>query len=630
MPPSQPDRFQHRDAREIDPKSKSMANLRMEQPYDPRDPHQVMKPAASVGALQNSGQPLHDYYNQGDRRNDPRGHDYENHQNLDSKMQKGPPPIDPTRNERGYPQNTIDRQPTSSRNSNASYRDERPHSAYFGQQPDRQDPRIERPHSMEINANKVHEWQQKYGMDPVQNSPHNQSFEHRDQNYMNTRPPYNAQQQGGYVNQGDIPKLNANNESYQPNFYENTVPRQNDNSPAFQQLRGPGNEFDPMSRSLPNVTKPQVAPKPSAQKMPQVDIPKVEVDNRQTQPHFFDPRLQTADQRSPRVSQPNFITSIPSIPTNTNYTDPHHPPISRPVKKSSPGRDMYHPHRSPELPPPPQDVPPELPPLPAMEDLSDETPPLPPPPPLQEYPNPNDPPYVNHGDTRMNFNGPQPYHPFNQQHQQPNTVTERRHDNPPRNVGVTQPQRQQPPINKVPVSISQPHQRFQTNHDYQNITYENKNQNRSFDSLHHQQSPNHSTYEQYDSRAQTLPPNLNIAAGLQQNQIQQNQMLLQQGKVRVVQEMHERTKDGKLVPSSPWDREEQDKQEKLKEEDIIRTRNEEIAFLESQSYLSPQEKERLNKLRIKQEFQRRVDEVASRGEDDDDSDTEMTNSAHVS
>jgi hypothetical protein len=46
-----------------------------------------------------------------------------------------------------------------------------------------------------------------------------------------------------------------------------------------------------------------------------------------------------------------------------------------------------------------------------------------------------------------------------------------------------------------------------------------------------QQSPNHSTCEQYDSRVQTLPTNVNIAAGLQQNQIQQNQMLLQQGKV---------------------------------------------------------------------------------------------------
>jgi hypothetical protein len=67
----------------------------------------------------------------------------------------------PGRNERGHPQNTLDRQPPSSRNSNSSYRDERPHSAYFGQQSDRQDPRIERPHSMEINANKVHEWQQK-------------------------------------------------------------------------------------------------------------------------------------------------------------------------------------------------------------------------------------------------------------------------------------------------------------------------------------------------------------------------------------------------------------------------------------------------------------------------------------
>ncbi|VDI80939.1 afadin, partial [Mytilus galloprovincialis] len=611
MPPSQPDRFQQRVPREIDPKSKSMANLHMEQPYDPRDPHQMMRPAASVGALQNAGQPINDYYNQGDRRNDPRGHDYENHQNLDARLQKGP--IDPTRNERNFPQNTIERQPPSSRTSNSSYRDERPQSAYFGQQPERHDSRTDRPHSMEINANKVHEWQQKYGMDPGQNSPHNQSFEHRDPNYMNTRPPTAA----GYVNQGDIPKLNANNESYQPNFYENTVPRQNDNSPAFHQLQGPGSQFD-KSKSLPNVNKPHVAPKPMPQKMPQVDIPKVEVDNRQSQPHFFDPRLQATDQRSPRTSQPNFSPSMTGLPTS--YAEAHSP-MSRPIKKISPGREMYNTHRSPELPPPPQDIPPELPPPPAMDDLSEELPPLPPPP-AQEYPGHGDPQYINQGDARVNLNGPQPYHHPSFNPHQPTHMFQPpgRQDNPQRNVGITQPQRQQPTKGLV----SQQPQRFQTNHDYQNITYDNKNQNRSFDSPH-QQSPNHVGYEQYDHRAQTLPGNM---GSLQQNMIQQNQMLIQQGKVRIVQEMQDRTKDGKVGPSSPWDREEQEKQEKIKEEEVIRSRNEEIAFLEAKSYLSPQEQDRLRKLRFEQEFQRRVEEVASREDDDDDSDTEMTRTSH--
>ncbi|XP_071137644.1 afadin-like isoform X5 [Mytilus edulis] len=613
MPPSQPDRFQQRVPREIDPKSKSMANLHMEQPYDPRDPHQMMRPAASVGALQNAGQPINDYYNQGDRRNDPRGHDYENHQNLDARLQKGP--IDPTRNERNFPQNTIERQPPSSRTSNSSYRDERPQSAYFGQQPEHHDSRTDRPHSMEINANKVHEWQQKYGMDPGQNSPHNQSFEHRDPNYMNTRPP--TAQLAGYVNQGDIPKLNANNESYQPNFYENTVPRQNDNSPAFHQLQGPGSQFD-KSKSLPNVNKPHVAPKPMPQKMPQVDIPKVEVDNRQSQPHFFDPRLQATDQRSPRTSQPNFSPSMTGLPTS--YAEAHSP-MSRPIKKISPGREMYNTHRSPELPPPPQDIPPELPPPPAMDDLSEELPPLPPPP-AQEYPGHGDPQYINQGDARVNLNGPQPYHHPSFNPHQPTHMFQPpgRQDNPQRNVGITQPQRQQPTKGLV----SQQPQRFQTNHDYQNITYDNKNQNRSFDSPH-QQSPNHVGYEQYDHRAQTLPGNM---GSLQQNMIQQNQMLIQQGKVRIVQEMQDRTKDGKVGPSSPWDREEQEKQEKIKEEEVIRSRNEEIAFLEAKSYLSPQEQDRLRKLRFEQEFQRRVEEVASREDDDDDSDTEMTRTSH--
>ena len=51
-----------------------------------------------------------------------------------------------------------------------------------------------------------------------------------------------------------------------------------------------------------------------------------------------------------------------------------------------------------------------------------------------------------------------------------------------------------------------------------------------------------------------------------------------------------------------------------------RLREMEIADLESRPQLSHQEQERLRKLRLDQEFQRRLQEVEGKGEDDDDSD----------
>ena len=56
----------------------------------------------------------------------------------------------------------------------------------------------------------------------------------------------------------------------------------------------------------------------------------------------------------------------------------------------------------------------------------------------------------------------------------------------------------------------------------------------------------------------------------------------------------------------------------------------EVNELERKPYLTPEEQDRLSKLRLEQEFQRRVQEMESKGEDGDDSDTDITERASVS
>lgn len=58
-------------------------------------------------------------------------------------------------------------------------------------------------------------------------------------------------------------------------------------------------------------------------------------------------------------------------------------------------------------------------------------------------------------------------------------------------------------------------------------------------------------------------------------------------------------------------------------------REQEIHDLESRPYLSPQEQDRLKKLRLEQEFQRRVQECSNRDDEDEDSDNDITSRTQV-
>lgn len=629
QPPHPAHRQPHpRDPREHDNKSKSMANLHMDNSFDHRDPphHQHnMRPAASVGALQQPNAPFQEYFNQ--RPNDPRGNDYENHPSMDPRIPRNQQ--EAMRNQ-GYhdvnhnippghmvkPQlrDTIEQGSPSSRHSGSSGRDERPQSAYYGGHPPQPDfGREERPKSMEVNLGKIQEMQQRYGhpQHSPHQSPHERSFDsERDPNYynMNMRAQQQQQQQqqqmqSGYVNQSDIPRYTANNESRQLNFYENTSPRQNDPSPAFHQLKGPDQAQNDGKRPPPKMPKPSVAPKPNGPKVTPADIPRVEVDNRHTQSHFFDPKIQQhPEQRSPKVpsSQPNYPQGR-GMPPHSFQHDPR--TGSLPRGKFTPPRDgNYHPqtHQSPELPPPPQEIPPELPPPPAPEDIPEELPPLPPPP-ANDYS--LDPQYANSADPRFGSSGGfQQQARFNQPQQRVLPQQQR-------NMGYVEPQQQ---FMQPPHSATLPNRYQQPNNDYQNIF--NEKQNRSFESsLQH--PPNQNVYESYDPKSR--PP------------MKADPQVSKHRLISEVSELAQKAqKDGGPLVS-PWDREEQEKLNKVREEEMGRLREQEIHELESRPYLSPQEQDRLKKLRLEQEFQRRVQECSNRDDEDEDSDNDITSRTQV-
>lgn len=616
----------HRDPREQENKSKSMANLHMDNSFDHRDPpHHThnMRPAASVGALQHPNAPFQEYYNQG--RNDPRGNDYENHPSVDPRIPRNQQ--DPMRNH-GYhdvnhnvppghlvkPQlrESVEQGSPSSRHSGSSGRDERPQSAYFAHHPQPDFGREERPKSMEVNLGKMQEMQQRYGQpqhSPHQ-SPHERSFDsERDPNYynMNMRAQQQQQQQqmqSGYVNQSDIPRYTANNESRQLNFYENTSPRQNEPSPAFHQLKASEPGHSEGKRPPPTMPKPSVAPKPNGPKVTPADIPRVEVDNRHTQSHFFEPKIQQQpEQRSPKVpsSQSAYIPGRGVVPHSTGFQ--HDPRTnSLPRGKFTPPRDSnYHPqtHQSPELPPPPQETPPELPPPPAPEDLPEELPPLPPPP-ANDYS--LDPQYANSADPRFgSAGGFQQQGRFNQPQQRVLPQQQR-------NMGYVEPQQQ---FMQPPHSATLPNRFQQPSNDYQNIF--NEKQNRSFESSM-QHPTNQNVYESYNPK---------------QPQIKVDPQLSKHRLISEVSEIAQKSqKDGGPL-ASPWDREEQEKLNKAREEQMSHLREQEIHDLESRPYLSPQEQDRLKKLRLEQEFQRRVQECSNRDDEDEDSDNDITSRTQV-
>ncbi|XP_012937979.1 afadin [Aplysia californica] len=75
---------------------------------------------------------------------------------------------------------------------------------------------------------------------------------------------------------------------------------------------------------------------------------------------------------------------------------------------------------------------------------------------------------------------------------------------------------------------------------------------------------------------------------------------------------------------SAWDRDAREKAEEEEQEELFRAREQEISELEARPYLNPQDQERLRKLKTQQEFQRRVREIAEKGDYEYDDDDDLT------
>lgn len=585
--------FHRRDNRDMMDKSKSIPNLHMENSFDGRPDPGMMRPAQSVSALQRNQNPHADYYNQPHSLDDSRSHDYEN-QPIDPRLRdqnRGYPNM-------GQPSHGIQyNRPPMHQSPGRAQNFERPQSQFI---PPHERPELVngRPRSEEISPEKLRNWQD---MDRSQGSPHD-SFENRVPNYSNVRP------QPNYANQGEIRKMDMGNQSKQPNFYENTLPRQHEPTPPFQQLRRPEEE-----KAKPSTApKPSVAPKPNQPLVQPAEIPRSDVDNRQTQPHFYNPQLRDKP-IYPQASQ-GFNTSPGSQShyQNTSFHDGRADFRS----KHSPGHgDM---HKSPNMSVPLHDIPPELPPPPSMDELQDEDlPPLPPPPvmdyrleqKIREEQNrlmqqpPSDPSYSNlppQNSRNQSFS-------TSSMMRDPRSATLQGNQSlPPHSAGYQPPhsagyQQQlsagfQPslsagPQSQQPQSLPVQSAGYQPNHDYQNINYPNRSMEHSPSGQPPQ--PQQNLYESYDPRKQ-------------------------QSSYRP--QIHTQIKDQRDTILSPWQREEKEKQQKEQEEGLNRIREMEIAELESKPHRTQQEEERLRKLKLDAEFNRRLQEVQNKDEEEDSDD----------
>ncbi len=504
-------------------------------------------------------------------------------------------------------------------------------------------PDMSRSKSEEMDHSRVHEWQERNEIEQGRYGSRPQPAGYGGQDGQDVMRP----------REEDVPRSQANNQQYQQHFYSNTTPRTREATPPFEQLRRPP-EMEDMRGKPGMAPKPSVAPKPPVK--PQ-EVPRVQVDNRQTQPNFFEPHRQGAPggaahaspaQAGPYTSQPSYMS--PNTPTsrghqtvNTSNTDTRPPyarmEYTRDNKQSPPGRlEQYDKRKeSPDLPPPPPDVPPpDLPPPPPEEKklYGDEQMPPPPPPPneyerqIQEEqekmmrrmagfdarsPQQAQPQRMpqDQYDRRDPYQGAYP----GGQNRMPGQYADRY--GPP--SGQSQPQQPEPqrgPGSQPPMS--------QTGHrDYQNLP---PMQNRPHDQ---RQGSSPAGRPQYPYR----PP-----------QDQQQQPLRAETNNAVSKPPPIAAKPRYIAPKpafnkssspspSPWEREEKERDSKRREEEVRRIRDMEIAELEAKPYLSPEEQERLSRLRLDQEFQRRVDEVKTKDDDDDDrgdSDNEITDRAAVS
>ncbi len=387
----------------------------------------------------------------------------------------------------------------------------------------------------------------------------------------------------------DIPRTQINNQQLQPDYYQNTTPRIQEPQPPFNQLRDPMEGQD-RSRQLP-VSKPVPASRPSF--TPQ-EVPRVDVDNRRSQPQFYDPR-QASPQPQSRLSQQQQPEPL-SYPSQQKY-----PPASQQSQIPNPyntgqrgmdGRPDPNIDRSPDLPPPPPpDSPPAVPPLP--QDLRGLGEDLPPPP--QQGPD----------QSLQRRDGPTP-----QGHQQRGSGYEAYPDPSQRGPPPSNYQNLPGPAKSPHLGPPQPQQRPPYTESQPRSPAEEHDLSLSY---HYAPRPAPSAL---DANKQSKPQ-----ASLQKPPAQISDPMA--GKKKPPPPVAAKPKGLSVGPrqSSPWEQEQKEKNEK---EQKSHQRDREIQELEQRPSLTQEEEGRLNRLKLDREFDRRAQEA-----EDGDSDTDMVQSAGV-
>ncbi|CAH1799277.1 unnamed protein product [Owenia fusiformis] len=404
-------------------------------------------------------------------------------------------------------------------------------------------------------------------------------------------PPRDRDREGGFGPPGargyehDIPRQAQNNQHTQQNFYNNTVPLPANTQPQFERMQRPAEPTKPQVSQ-----KPQIAPKPDGPQVVHQEIPRVSSDPRKTQPQFFedprdhDPHYQNVQQAK---LQGKVITETRTVQFQDRKPSPQR---IDDIRRQTPDRRS----ESPNLPPPP-----EIPPPPA--DLDGYVDDLPPPPPPQDGGSPYDQQrrfemeqrrhQEQQRDRMASYGGdhrrPEPHGYQPPPSAPPGGPHGRQHPEPMRPIESQQPLSRGPPT----VPPSGPRADKDVIRDINEI---NKLEKDSMGSWN---------------------PNAVAGPGGQGPSLQ-------------VRMLAEAMRTGAPPPSpSPWEKEEKERKEKKVATEMGQMRDEEIGFLASKQFRTPDEEARLQKLRLDQEFQRRLDESKNDDDEEGDSDSELTDRA---
>ncbi|XP_076444393.1 uncharacterized protein LOC143282632 [Babylonia areolata] len=453
---------------------------------------------------------------------------------------------------------------------------------------------------------------------------------------------------GGQGSAGDVPKVTHNNQQKQPGFYENTQAVVQEPAPPFHQLqRPPSEDGKPRPSVLPKTSQPRVQP---------AEVPLKTVDNRHTQPGFYgnDPQLGMAgqqhhqpgdqvDRQDPRVvpqDHKSLHQGSRYMPQDGRFMqqDPRggYSMQKFPSVRGDPGpygypattqSGMTREAPPPELPPPPQEM--------------EELPPLPPPPQDMYHEQLQEEQQRLMESLSARAGDPTPPHtqPSFDRYGQPVLAGYSRPGLEPERAAELSQGRPPPTSSYRPLGRGQGQDNSQAP-NYQNINFVSEaradagpaGQVPTSTPAPPSSSLDQNVYETFAARSSGAPPTQPPSSSTTKpptSLYQHHQPPPPSSSTTQPQAIPPQPSPlspltpGGLNKNSAWDREEREKAEEKQVEELFKARAAEIAELESRSYLSIQDQDRLRKLKFEHEFQRRVREVDEKGDYDAEDDDEV-------